>query len=437
MVARTAVGFAAIAVLVALLSTWPSRAAAAAPSGQGLVGGWGVGDTGVVSFPHSLQSQLPIMHEAQAGWVRINFRLGNCYQTWTTPVSTSDVNVHGCDPGLVGQTALQAYDEVVNTAQQSQLQVLGLLSNEAWQGVQDQWVANNAETTTGNGDNPYLDDFAQQAAGVLAQHFAGRINRWEIWNEPNAWTSFDNAGHVWGSTWIYPSNFAWLLTRSYSAIKQANGSATVVSGGILGTDAGGTPILVPGPGSPKPLKKYATVPTWQRTPNGKHPACISNVPTSGAGYLCDAYAMGIAMTGWAQPYPFDAIGEHLYIDQAAVTTNNRVKANIEDVRQAYLSYEGSKTSKQTELTEFGWTSQPGSATYSADANRQAQNLQVAYSVFQGTHYVTRAYWFSVQDVPEGNIWYGLVQGNYVANVPDPANLALRKPAFAAYQRYAK
>src|SRR4051794_12668538 len=90
--------------------------ASAAANNQGLNGGWVVGDTGAVSFPHSLPSQMPIMREAGAGWVRMNFRLGNCYRDWTTPIDQAGVNDpnRNCDPLLMGHTALQAYDSAVD-----------------------------------------------------------------------------------------------------------------------------------------------------------------------------------------------------------------------------------------------------------------------------------------------------------------------------------
>ena len=74
------------------------------------------------------------------------------------------------------------------------------------------------------------------AAGLLAGHFEGRVTAWEVWNEPNAWGFFDAVGHIWGSSFIYRSNFAWLLKEAYPAIKTAShGSAAVVSGAVLGT----------------------------------------------------------------------------------------------------------------------------------------------------------------------------------------------------------
>ena len=49
----------------------------------------------------------------------------------------------------------------------------------------------------------------------------------------------------------------------------------------------------------------------------------------------------------------------------------------------------------------------------------------AYAAFGQTGYVERAFWFSIQDVPEGNLFYGLVDSDGAA-----------KPALAAYQEHA-
>src|SRR5690242_15295969 len=89
---------------------------ALAQGDQGLQGGWAVDDSGNVIFTHSVADELPLMQQAGAGWVRINFRLGGCFDDWTT---------RGCN----GRTALQVYDDVVGRARGQGLQVLGLLSN--------------------------------------------------------------------------------------------------------------------------------------------------------------------------------------------------------------------------------------------------------------------------------------------------------------------
>jgi endoglucanase len=346
-----------------LLTPWPDQV----PQGnQGLQGGWPVDNKGNVDFTHSLSSQLGYIQQAGAGWVRINFRLGSCFSGWTSV---------GCN----GKTALQTYDQVVQNALDNKLQILGLLSNESWPGKQADWTANNAENAGGNGDNPYIDNFAQNGAAVLAAHFSSQVSQWEVWNEPNAWTSNPSPGVYTGGSFLYPSNFAWLLTQSYRAIKAANPTATVISGGLFSHDG-----------------------------------------DTGSGYLSSTYDMGTMYAGWTDgAYPLDGIGQHLYIDQSGSTSGDSLFASLQDLRDTYLAYEGADTSKSTYITEVGWS------TASVSASIQAQNLQIAYTTFQSTGYVAQAYWFSVQDIPEAGLFYGLVDTNGV-----------QKPAFPAYQQYA-
>jgi hypothetical protein len=397
---------------------------------QGLQGGWAIDDGGRVNFVHSLSQQLPLMQQAGAGVVRVHFRLGACFSDWISV---------GCATADQPKTALGLYDQIVDEAiQQNNLQVIGLISNESWHGTQAQWTANNAENTGGSGDNAYVGAFATNAAGVLAKHFAGRITIWEVWNEPNAWSANPSPGVFTGSSFIYPSNFGWLLKRSYAAIKthKPGTSSTVVSGGLFGHDLGGASVVVVNPdgGRQRITKRGSVGPELQpsreaplaKAPAPPAPACTSSVP-SGADYLCNTYRMGQTRAGWKKgAYPLDAIGQHLYIDQGGLTTSSKVSSYLQDVRNTYVAFEGAATTKKTQVTEFGWVADPNSANYEAESTNQAQNVQTAYTTFRSTSFVTRADYFAVQDVPEGNVFYGLVQGNGT----------IFKPAFAAFQNWA-
>jgi hypothetical protein len=137
--------------------------------------------------------------------------------------------------------------------------------------------------------------------------------------------------------------------------------------------------------------------------------------------------MGQSKAGWKKgAYPLDAIGQHLYVDQAGLTTTSKLTSYLQDVRNAYVAFEGASTPKKTQITEFGWVANPGSSGYQSEAARQAQNVQTAYTTFRSTSFVTRADYFAVQDVPEGNVFYGLVQGDGTTF----------KPGFGAYQTWA-
>ena len=396
-----------LAVLSLLLP--PAPVLAQSQGDQGLQGGWAVDDSGNAVFYHSVADQLPLMRQAGAGWVRINFRLGACYPNWTSA---------GCN----GRTALQAYDEVVGRAQAQNLQILGLLSNESWRGDQDRWLANNAEVAGGNGDNPYVRAFASNAASVIASHFAGRVAWWEVWNEPNAWTYRDGAGNPAGGSFLYPSNFAWLLRRTHAAIKAARADAVVVTGGLLAHDQGGASFFVGTDGRPRREVRYGERIGPRRSARTAgiryaSTACTESRP-SGAAYLCDLYVMGRGEAGW-QPgaSPLDHIGLHLYVDQGVVTSVSKLTAYLQEIRAAYVAYEGAGTPRRIEMTEAGWTE-----TF-VDRATQAQNVRLLYEALRGAGFVGRGYWFGVQDIPEAGLYYGLTDGN-----------GGQKPAFAAYQQ---
>jgi hypothetical protein len=112
------------------------------------------------------------------------------------------------------------------------------------------------------------------------------------------------------------------------------------------------------------------------------------------------------------------VGQHLYIDPTSTTASHMLSASLHALRDNYLAYEGTNTSKLSYATEVGWS------TASVSAVVQAQNLQTAYTTFQSTSSVAQAYWLSVQDVPEANLYYGLVDGG-----------GTHKLSFAAHQQY--
>lgn len=376
---------------------------------QGLQGGWAVDDAGSARFYHSVYDQLPLMRQAGAGWVRINFRLGGCFSNWTSP---------GCN----GRTALQVYDDVVNRARSQNLQVLGLLSNESWPGGQSLWLANNAEVAGGNGDNAYVQAFAASAAGPVARHFASRIAWWEVWNEPNAWTFRDGAGNPAGGSFLYPSNYAWLLKRSHAALKAARADAVVVTGGLLAHDQGRASFFVGADGRPRREVRHGERIGPRRSARSAgigyaSSACMESRP-SGAAYLCDLYVMGRAEAGWPRDAsPLDHVGLHLYVDQGSTTSTSKLGAYLQEIRSAYTAYEGGGTAKRIEMTEAGWTE-----AFVSRAT-QAQNVRILYEALRGTSYVGRGYWFGVQDIPEGGLHYGLLDGD-----------GGQKPSYAAYQQ---
>lgn len=62
----------------------------------------------------------------------------------------------------------------------------------------------------------------------MAQHYAGRIKTWVIWNEPDVWMD-QHPGKTWDGT---EADFALLLKTAYGAIKGVDPSLTVLVGGM-------------------------------------------------------------------------------------------------------------------------------------------------------------------------------------------------------------
>ena len=65
-----------------------------------------------------------------------------------------------------------------------------------------------------------------QIAHWAALHWRGRVDAWEVWNEPNLWES-------WAGT---AAQYARLLHFAYPAIKSGDPNALVVFGGVSGND---------------------------------------------------------------------------------------------------------------------------------------------------------------------------------------------------------
>jgi hypothetical protein len=370
------------------------RTAGTPVPGRGLQDGWAVGDSCGVMFTPDVAA---VIADSGAAWVRINFRLG-ASQNWTETVTCG------------GVSALDLYDTVVDNARAEGLQVLGLLSNESWRGSQAEWQANSAERNPGDsGDNGYLVAFSTNAGSVLFQHFAGRVGAWEIWNEPNAYTSYSASTGYVGSTFIYPSNFAWLLRHVFDEA-QAGGitNTPLIAGGVFGHDlpamrapAGrGTEVKRGDPQTPG----YTVLPgSGPASPLSADPIALK----SGAEYLRSTYAQGIGLAGWDAvrllhgSYPLDGIGQHLYVDQGTATTTAKIAEYLSAVRAVVLEHP-EVAAPPTWVTEFGWT------TASVSQATQAANLKSADDTTTATPYVRAAFWFQLRDIAAAGMYYGLL-----------------------------
>ena len=321
---------------------------------QGNQPGWAIDDSGNILITDAMADRLA---QSGAGWVRINFRLG--------PHLTDTASFY------------TAYDTIVNRLRSRGLQIVGLMSNESWRGSQSAWTANNWENTGGDGYNTYIDQYGY-AFGRMVSRWQGSIRYWEVWNEPNAWTSNPSPGVYTGGTYIYPSNFAAMLTHCHSQVHYySNLDVKIISGGVFGHDIGGF-----------------------------------NTGSAGADYLNATYDAGINRTGkfgWTMAtygsYPLDAIGQHIYINQGGSVNTTWFGTYLDYLHNVLTAWEGAGSAKKTWLTEFGWRTDAVSETV------QSNNLNASYNVIKGKAYVAGGIWFQLDDNPPGAMYYGIFRSD--------------------------
>lgn len=357
------------AALTLLLGVLPSGASAAGP--------YGVDDGWAVDHPTGRVLLTPpkVRHytDAGAGWIRIEFSL--------------------LDPALGhdswDEAILALYDEAIDNARAGGLQVIGLIDGGSWRGTQADWLQNSVEEADGNGDNAYFQAFVANAVAVLVSRFYGRVDTWELWNEPNACTT---GCPYRGGTYVHPSNLSWALARAWVEvhINQHISDVRLYFGGVFGHNIGG----------------------------------VISYRNAGAQYIDDTYAVGLGAAGsfawtWSEyrVFPVDGIMQHFYIDQGGPTTGARVRQYLDFVRQAYSQYEGEDTPKKTIITEFGWR------TTAVSQEVQAANIATSFAELDSTPYVAGAVMFRYQDVP--SLTFGIVDGN-----------GRRKLAYDDFQLYA-
>src|SRR5437879_10204274 len=111
-------------------------------------------------------------------------------------------------------------DRIVDAISQSGLKVIARVDNQPkWAATSLTWPA------TGPPDNP--KDWSDYLT-ALATRYKGRIQAYEIWNEPNL-------DREWGNKKPDPTAYVSMLKSSYQAIKAADPQALVISAGMSPT----------------------------------------------------------------------------------------------------------------------------------------------------------------------------------------------------------
>lgn len=247
-----------------------------------------------------------------------------------------------------GQFAWQEPDRIVSAISGRGLNIIARLDN------QPQW-ASSTVAWPGSGPPDKLSDWVDYVT-ALATRYKGRIQAYEIWNEPNL-------AREWGDKKPDPAAYAQLLTASYNAIKAVDPDATVVSAGL----------------SPTTDDSAEAMPDIN---------FLQGMYAAGAKDHFDA--LGVNAAG----YKADPCADPAQVATDPVLTNGdpsppemrRIYAfrHVEDDRQVMVDH--GDGSKQVSIMEMGWTTdtRPGSPYqwFAVSQQQQAADLVGAFQCAQ-------------------------------------------------------
>lgn len=297
-------------------------------------------------------------------------------------------------------TRLGQYDQIVASARNHDLQILGIFSNETVSGYSQADWNQNYNTT---GLNAYTTAYAQTCA-LLIDRYKNDIKLFELWNEPSCWAVDPNTNPLNpGCSYIWPRIFANLMAETYKACAAQGGTTffedhgiALVSGGLFAHDIAGTN------------------------------------PASATAYAHDVYNQTDIWNAFAtdplnpsgRTYPWHYFGYHFYLNGgSAVSTaeldayfNRNVGGHVNDgIHQEQMNH---GDSAPIIVTEFGWT------TEGVGEELKADNLTDSFNWMRTQSAIVAAMWYQYNCCDPNGDW-GLTQGigNY-----EPAWYALADQA---------
>ncbi|MGB2921060.1 MAG: cellulase family glycosylhydrolase [Mycobacterium sp.] len=162
--------------------------------------GFALGSTVLWATEDELQTTMDQVADAGATWIRFDV-------SWTFGEPT---------PGQLDWTAS---DRVVEAATNRNLQILATVTNSP------AWAAQNALRQT---SRPAVPARYAEFAGEVAGHYAGDVQHYEIWNEPNGRLFFEPDPD--------PAIYTAMVREAYAAIKSVDPGAVVVAGSLGATN---------------------------------------------------------------------------------------------------------------------------------------------------------------------------------------------------------
>jgi hypothetical protein len=167
--------------------------------------------------PAKRERQMQMIAEAGFGWIRQQF-------PW------EDIEIHGRgnfedrrNIDVVGVVdAWAKYDQIVALAEQYGIHIIARIDNPpAW---------THADPNIGAFAPPDdIQDYVNFASAV-AERYRGRIQHYQIWNEPNIFPE-------WGNQPVDPEAYTEMLCRTYNALKAIDPNIVVISAALSPTVA--------------------------------------------------------------------------------------------------------------------------------------------------------------------------------------------------------
>lgn len=294
-----------------------------------------------------LSADLGAIRNAGAGWVRLDV-------DWSSIESVR------------GQRDWSSIDRIVDAARARGLNVLGIATyTPRW--AQDTSVP--AGTTHGR---PSSAEVYGIFAGQAAEHFAGRIGAWELWNEPNLANFFVPR--------VDAGFYTAMVQAGYRAIHRVQPMATVLAG-----------ALSPNTGSAAPV------------------AFLRQVYASGGMGFMDAVSV--------HPYT--------YPESPSGTQSYNTFHQLRELHQVMV--DNGQGGARIWLTEFGAPTGPGRKAVSEP--RQADIIAEAFTIARSLSYIGPVFIYEIRDAKTGS---SDIENNFGLLHTDGS----RKPAYAVVVRQA-
>lgn len=173
-------------------------------------------DYGVQAFlwwqPDTAEQDLALVDEMDFNWVKQSF-------AWRDIESIEKGKYDWWRP-----------DKIVDAAEEAGINLLIRIDRQPF------WSQEPGADLKENIPPADFNDFSD-FCGVLAERYQGRIDAYQVWNEPNL-------SREWGDRPPDPAEYTELLKVCYQAIKEADPDAVVISAGLAPTGTG-LPLAIP------------------------------------------------------------------------------------------------------------------------------------------------------------------------------------------------